>query len=59
LDESGSGREQRFYFGHNDDVTSIAAHPSAAAAASGQMGKEAKILVWSTIDSQTIAEIVG
>lgn len=53
------GGGQRFFYGHNDDVTSISCHPSSNIAASGQMGKDAKIILWSTTSMETVLEISG
>ena len=37
---------QGFFCGHNDEVTCLTIHPDRVVAASGQIGKGGKILVW-------------
>eukprot|EP01046_Picozoa_sp_COSAG06_P034373 COSAG06_NODE_3595_length_5138_cov_116.284382_7_plen_127_part_00 len=37
---------QRFFFGHDDDVSAIALHPDGDKVASGQIGRDAKVIVW-------------
>jgi WD40 repeat protein len=38
--------KQQFYKGHTNEVTSLAIHPDKKIIASGQLGKEGRILVW-------------
>ena len=38
--------EQGFFSGHSDEVTCLTIHPDRVVAASGQIGKGGKILVW-------------
>ncbi|CAG9466595.1 unnamed protein product [Pedinophyceae sp. YPF-701] len=45
---------QRFFTGHDDDVTSIAVHPDGATVATGQVGAEPVVKVW---DSKTMREL--
>ena len=44
--------EQGYFSGHTEDVTCITVHPDRAIAASGQIGKDGRILIW---DSSTIS----
>ena len=37
---------QGYFSGHSEDVTCITIHPDRAIAASGQMGKDGRILIW-------------
>ena len=37
---------QRFFFGHDDDVSSIAVHPNGVVVASGQVGHAPPIILW-------------
>ena len=41
-------RHQRFFRGHNDDVTAMALHPKGQLAATGQMGHAPYACVWDT-----------
>jgi microtubule-associated protein-like 6 len=45
---------QRFFQGHDDDVTCLALAPDKRVAASGQLGKDPVVLVW---DSLTLATL--
>lgn len=38
--------EQGFFSGHTDEVSCLTVHPDRSVAASGQMGKDGRILVW-------------
>eukprot|EP00505_MAST-04D_sp_SCG-Rhode-Island_P002813 Stramenopile-MAST_4_protein_2813 len=38
--------QQRFFHGHDDDVTSLAVHPDGSMCASGQVGRKPPICVW-------------
>ena len=38
--------QQRFFHGHDDDVTAIAVHPDGSMCASGQVGRKPPICVW-------------
>ena len=40
--------EQLFFLGHDDDVTALDLHPNGVTVCSGQVGKDPKILVWSS-----------
>lgn len=46
VQEVSGDRRQGFFCGHSDDVTCVAVHPQRTVAASGQMGKDASVLVW-------------
>ena len=39
---------QRFFFGHDDDVTCLAVHPNGTIVASGQVGRRPPVCVWDT-----------
>ena len=39
---------QRFFFGHDDDVTCVAVHPNGSIVASGQVGRRPPVCVWDT-----------
>lgn len=43
---SGELGGQRFFLGHNNDVSALAIHPDGETVASGQIGRDAKIIVW-------------
>lgn len=38
--------EQGYFCGHSEDVTCVTVHPDRTIAASGQMGKDGRLLVW-------------
>ena len=38
--------QQRFFHGHDDDVTAIAVHPDGSMCASGQVGRKPPVCVW-------------
>ena len=38
--------QQRFFHGHDDDVTALAVHPDGSMCASGQVGRKPPICVW-------------
>lgn len=38
--------DQGFFSGHSEDVTCVTVHPDRCIAASGQMGKDGRILIW-------------
>ncbi|KAL1523351.1 hypothetical protein AB1Y20_018296 [Prymnesium parvum] len=40
--------EQHFFYGHDDDVTALDLHPDKVKVVTGQMGKDPKVLVWSS-----------
>ena len=39
---------QRHFVGHDDDITCLALHPDRSTVATGQMGKQPCVLVWSS-----------
>jgi WD40 repeat protein len=43
---------QRFFFGHDDDVTCLAVHPNGTVVASGQVGRRPPICVWDATKMQ-------
>jgi len=48
---------QGFFSGHSEDVTCVTIHPDRAIAASGQMGKDGRILIWdSSVIQQGVRE---
>ncbi|KAA0157216.1 hypothetical protein FNF29_00568 [Cafeteria roenbergensis] len=55
------GTEQRHFTLHDDDVLSLAVHPSGKYVASGQIGRKAKVLVWDveTLEVMTVLEGVA
>ncbi|CAM9732495.1 unnamed protein product, partial [Sphacelaria rigidula] len=50
---------QRFNLDHTDDICSFAMHPSGRLAATGEVGREPKIIVWDTATMQTIKVLRG
>jgi len=44
-------QQQTFYRGHTEEVSAVSMHPNRQLIASGQMGKDSRILVW---DSSTL-----
>lgn len=52
---------QRFFLGHDDDVSCLAITPDRAVAASGQVtgtgGKEPRVLVWDVATLRVLAEL--
>ena len=46
---SGELGGQRFFFGHDNDVCALAIHPDGETVVSGQIGRDAKIIVWCVI----------
>lgn len=40
--------EQHFFLGHDDDITALDMHPDKIKMVTGQIGKDPKILVWSS-----------
>ena len=41
--------EQLHFHGHDDDITALDIHPDRVRVATGQMGKEPKVLLWSSV----------
>ena len=58
LYDAGS-HTQRHYFGHTDDIISVAAHPGGTVAASGEVGNYSPIRVWSTETLETFHVLDG
>jgi len=57
LSEEGDGdesaeRRQRFFMGHDDDIVSIAVHPSLDVVATGQVGPTPSIQIWPAAPSE-------
>eukprot|EP00111_Clytia_hemisphaerica_P009365 TCONS_00027488-protein len=48
-------QKQRFFFGHDDDILSLALHPEGRLVATGQTGKEPYICVWDSETCKTIS----
>ncbi|XP_077993248.1 echinoderm microtubule-associated protein-like 6 [Glandiceps talaboti] len=46
---------QRFFFGHDDDIISLALHPERSLVATGQIGKDPYICVWDSYNVQTVS----
>eukprot|EP00949_MAST-11_sp_MAST-11-sp1_P004136 g4136.t1 len=49
---------QRFFIAHDDDITCLAVDPSGSIAASGQMGKNPRVIVWN-IASFEVCAVIG
>ncbi|XP_013391678.1 echinoderm microtubule-associated protein-like 6 [Lingula anatina] len=47
--------KQRFYFGHDDDIISLAMHPEQILIATGQVGKAPFICVWDSYTMKTVS----
>lgn len=43
--------QQRFFFGHDDDISALALHPDGVTVATGQVGRDPLVCVW---DSRTM-----
>ncbi len=56
-DDSGQLGGQRFFFGHDNDVCALAIHPDGETVVSGQIGRDAKVIVWSSRTNEIIARI--
>jgi WD40 repeat protein len=56
---TSASHTQRFYFGHTDDILSLALHPSGETAATGEVGKDPAIKVWDVENTQTRATLKG
>ena len=52
-------KTQEFNFGHGDDVTSIAMHPSNNIVATGERGKKPSILIWDSKTMNTLHTLKG
>mmetsp|Transcript_56787 Transcript_56787/g.179562 ORF Transcript_56787/g.179562 Transcript_56787/m.179562 type:complete len:888 (-) Transcript_56787:309-2972(-) len=50
---------QQFFLGHTDDIVSLAMHPEKELVATGQVGKDPSIFVWSTATMELVAELRG
>lgn len=48
---------QRFFQGHDDDVTCLALAPDKRVAASGQLGKDPLVLVWDSLTLTTLQRL--
>ena len=55
------GREhaQQFFTAHTDDIVSLAMHPEREIIATGQVGKDPSICVWSSTTCELLAELKG
>lgn len=56
-DDSGQLGGQRFFFGHDNDVCALAMHPDGETVVSGQIGRDAKVIVWSSRTNEIIVRI--
>lgn len=54
FDSNGVSQQQKFFFGHTDEITALDLHPDRVKVATGQMGKDALIYVW---DSNTLHSV--
>ena len=50
-------RCQRFFFGHDDDIKSLAVHPNREWVATGQVGKRPFICVWDGVTMLQLQKI--
>ncbi|PAA85883.1 hypothetical protein BOX15_Mlig016715g1 [Macrostomum lignano] len=48
-------KTQRYFLGHDDDIVSLVLHPQKILAATGQVGKEPKICIWNTTNSEVVS----
>eukprot|EP01052_Picozoa_sp_SAG31_P011680 SAG31_NODE_667_length_12948_cov_70.090746_2_plen_506_part_00 len=46
-----SNHQQRFFYGHTDDISALAVHPDGVTIATGQIGRDPLVCVW---DSRTM-----
>jgi len=51
--------QQQFFTGHTDDIVCLAMHPERELVATGQVGKDPSICVWSTSTCELLAELRG
>mmetsp|Transcript_11841 Transcript_11841/g.21676 ORF Transcript_11841/g.21676 Transcript_11841/m.21676 type:complete len:2327 (-) Transcript_11841:669-7649(-) len=58
LNKQGGGL-QRFFTNHNDHVICLALHPQGKLIATGQLGKNPKIVVWNSETMEAIQTLVG
>eukprot|EP01119_Soliformovum_irregulare_P013844 TRINITY_DN3722_c0_g1_i1.p1 TRINITY_DN3722_c0_g1~~TRINITY_DN3722_c0_g1_i1.p1 ORF type:complete len:1927 (-),score=428.61 TRINITY_DN3722_c0_g1_i1:16-5796(-) len=52
-------KNQRFFIEHDDDIISLALHPDGTTVATGQVGKDPKIIVWDANSQAKIAVLQG
>ncbi|KAI8515157.1 Echinoderm microtubule-associated protein-like 5 [Branchiostoma belcheri] len=50
---------QKVFFGHSDDIVSLAIHPEKQLVATGQVGKDPYICVWDTRTLETVSILKG
>ncbi|XP_078613343.1 echinoderm microtubule-associated protein-like 6 isoform X1 [Branchiostoma floridae x Branchiostoma japonicum] len=50
---------QKVFFGHSDDIVSLAIHPEKQLVATGQVGKDPYICVWDTRNLDTVSILKG
>jgi len=50
---------QRFHFGHTDDIIGFAMHPRGHLAATGELGRTPKILIWDVHAGTTVLTLKG
>jgi WD40 repeat protein len=51
--------KQRFFLGHDDDIISLTMHPDQIQFATGQVGKNPQIIVWSSKTLETTSIMKG
>lgn len=59
LTPSEDGDLQRYYFGHDDDLISLALHRDGVLVATGQVGADPKICVWNSDTMDTVSIMHG
>ena len=58
-DGSSKAPSQKFFGGHTDDVLTVAMHPDGVHIATGQIGKDPAIHVWSSTNMEPVATLRG